>query len=170
MVRLADRIAYLDHDLDDCLRSGLLDLEDVPRMCVEVLGERHSDRVGTMVEDVIARSDGRPALAMSARVTDAMDALKDFLFERIYLGRRCCPARRQVHGIIERLFAHYMESDAAVRGGHRLGAGLHHDARARGLRLHRGHDRPLRPRPLRRALPPVGLPAVLTLTSYPAPA
>lgn len=113
VVRLSDRIAYLNHDLDDCLRSGLLTLADVPPMCVQVLGERHSDRVGTMVEDVIARSDGQPELRMSARVTDAMDALKDFLFERIYLGPPMLPARRQVYGIIERLFTHYMESDAA---------------------------------------------------------
>jgi dGTPase len=113
VVRLADRIAYLNHDLDDCLRSGLLTLAEVPRRCLEVLGERHSDRVGTMVEDVIAHSDGRPQLQMSARVIDAMDALKDFLFERIYMGPPLLVARRQVYGIIERLFAHYMESDEA---------------------------------------------------------
>jgi len=113
VVRLADRIAYLNHDLDDCLRSGVLRLEDVPRECVEVLGERHSDRVGTMVEDVIARSDGRPELAMGERVTHAMDELKDFLFRRVYLGPPMLPAREQVFGIIERLFGHYMTADEA---------------------------------------------------------
>ncbi|MEA3403441.1 MAG: deoxyguanosinetriphosphate triphosphohydrolase [Armatimonadota bacterium] len=113
VLRIADRIAYLNHDLDDCLRSGLLRLEDVPRGCIQVLGERHSDRVGTMVEDIIARSEGKPALAMSERVMEAMDELKDFLFERVYMGPPLLPARQQVFGIIERLFELYMERDEA---------------------------------------------------------
>ncbi len=113
VVRLSDRIAYLNHDLDDCLRSGLLTLECLPGETVRVLGTRHSDRVGTMVEDVIAHSQGSPCLAMSERVTRAMDTLKDFLFERIYLGPPLMPAREQVFGIIERLFELYMEDDTA---------------------------------------------------------
>ncbi|MGC9320545.1 MAG: deoxyguanosinetriphosphate triphosphohydrolase [Armatimonadota bacterium] len=113
VLRIADRIAYLNHDLDDCLRSGLLRLEDVPRRCIEILGERHSDRVGAMVEDLIAHSEGAPALNMSERVTAAMDDLKDFLFERVYLGPPLLPARQKVLGIIERLFELYMEQDEA---------------------------------------------------------
>ena len=113
VVRLSDRIAYLNHDLDDCLRSGLLTLEDLPPNCVSVLGARHSDRVGTMVEDVIAHSDSRPRLAMTEQITSAMDDLKDFLFEQIYLGPSLMPARKKVFGIIERLFDLYMEKDEA---------------------------------------------------------
>lgn len=113
VVRIADRIAYLNHDLDDCLRSGLLTLDELPASTVEVLGEVHSDRVGTMVEDVIACSDGRPTLSMTERITSAMDELKDFLFEHIYLGPPLLPAREKVFGLIERLFALYMEDDRA---------------------------------------------------------
>jgi dGTPase len=113
VVRISDRIAYLAHDLDDCLRSGLLALEDLPGPCIAVLGEQHSQRVGTMVEDVIARSDGLPALSMSPRVATAMDELKDFLFEHIYLGPPLLPAREKVYGVIEGLFALYMEDDRA---------------------------------------------------------
>lgn len=113
VVRLSDRIAYLAHDLDDCLRSDLITLDDLPADCVRVLGERHSDRVGTMVEDVIAHSEGKPALEMSRRVTQAMDDLKDFLFEKIYLGPPLLPARRQVFGIVDGLFELYMEDEAS---------------------------------------------------------
>ncbi|MFP4248447.1 MAG: deoxyguanosinetriphosphate triphosphohydrolase [Armatimonadota bacterium] len=113
VVRLSDRIAYLNHDLDDCLRSGLLKLDELPASTVEVLGEVHSDRVGTMVEDVIAHSADQPALSMSEQVTSAMDELKNFLFERIYLGPPIMPAREKVFGIIERLFELYMEDDRA---------------------------------------------------------
>ncbi|MBD3292646.1 MAG: deoxyguanosinetriphosphate triphosphohydrolase, partial [Armatimonadia bacterium] len=113
VVRLSDRIAYLNHDLDDCLRSGLLTLDELPASTVEVLGEAHSDRVGTMVEDVIAHSDGQPALSMSDGVTEAMDELKDFLFDRIYLGPPVIPARQKVIGIVTSLFQLYMEDDGA---------------------------------------------------------
>lgn len=111
VLRLSDRIAYLCHDLDDCLRSGLLTPEDIPRGVVAVLGARHSDRVGTMVEDVIANSEGRAGLAMTDEITSAMDELKNFLFERIYLGPPLLRAREQVFGVIDRLFALYMEVD-----------------------------------------------------------
>jgi dGTPase len=113
VVRLSDRIAYLNHDLDDCLRSGLLKLDELPQSTPQVLGERHSERVGTMVEDVIACSTDQPQLSMSEQVTSAMDELKDFLFERIYLGPPLLPAREKVFGIIERLFELYMEDDRA---------------------------------------------------------
>jgi dGTPase len=113
VVRISDRIAYLNHDLDDCLRSGLLALDELPASCREVLGEVHSDRVGTMVEDVIAHSDGQATLAMSEQITEAMDELKDFLFERIYLGPPLLPAREKVYGIVRSLFRLYMEDDRA---------------------------------------------------------
>ena len=111
VLRISDRIAYLNHDLDDCLRAGVLEPEEVPRECIEVLGERHSDRVGAMVEDVIACSEGRPHLEMSDGIAEAMDVLKDFLFERVYLGPALLRARQQVHGVIERLFDLYMGDD-----------------------------------------------------------
>jgi len=113
VIRIADRIAYLNHDLDDCLRAGLLRLEQVPRQCIEVLGDRHSDRVGAMVEDVIARSEGKPHLEMSERIAEAMDLLKDFLFEQVYLGPALLRARQQVEGVIETLFELYMTDDEA---------------------------------------------------------
>ncbi len=113
VLRIADRIAYLNHDLDDCLRSGVLSPQEVPRECIEVLGDRHSDRVGAMVEDLIACSEGRPHLEMSERVGRAMDLLKDFLFERVYLGPALQRARQQVHGLMERLFELYMTDAAA---------------------------------------------------------
>lgn len=111
VVRIADRIAYLCHDLDDCLRSGLLTPEDLPASTARVLGTRHSDRVGTMVEDVISCSVDRPELAMSPPVMAAMDDLKDFLFERIYLGPPLQRAREQVFGVIDALFDVYMTND-----------------------------------------------------------
>jgi len=110
-VRVADRIAYVNHDLDDSIRAGVLTLEQVPADILTVLGERHSDRVGRMVEDLIASSHEAPQLRMSAEVLEATDALKDFLIEKVYeadwMQREAAKAQR----IVEALFETYMQSD-----------------------------------------------------------
>ncbi|MBC7289515.1 MAG: HD domain-containing protein, partial [Armatimonadetes bacterium] len=80
VIRIADRIAYLNHDLDDCLRLGVLDESDLPKDVMDVLGWRHSERVGTMVRDLIQHSIDSPCLMMSSEVAEATDALMDFMF------------------------------------------------------------------------------------------
>ncbi|MEM3479751.1 MAG: deoxyguanosinetriphosphate triphosphohydrolase, partial [Candidatus Bathyarchaeia archaeon] len=84
VIRISDRIAYLNHDLDDCLRLGVLKERDLPREVMQVLGWRHSERVGTMVRDVIQHSLDSPRLGMSGEVAEATDALMDFMYERVY--------------------------------------------------------------------------------------
>ncbi len=113
VVRVADRIAYLTHDLDDCLRTGFLSAQQVPATITEVLGERHSQRVGTMVRDLIEHSLEQPRISMSSTVLEAADALKDFLLREVYQSERIHQETDKVAGIIGRLFALYMEDDQA---------------------------------------------------------
>jgi dGTPase len=113
VVRVADRIAYLNHDLDDCLRVGFLSPEQVPRDIVAVLGERHSQRVGAMVRDLIGHSLDRPRLNMSNEIVQATDALKNFLVEYLYQSPRIRQETNKVDGIIRGLFNLYMEDDQA---------------------------------------------------------
>ncbi len=113
VVRVADRIAYLTHDLDDCLRTGFLSAQQVPAGVTEVLGERHSQRVGTMVRDLIEHSSDQPRISMSSRVVDAADALKDFLLREVYQSPRIRHETDKVTGIIRRLFDLYMQDDEA---------------------------------------------------------
>ncbi len=113
VVRVADRIAYLTHDLDDCLRTGFLSAQQVPATITEVLGERHSQRVGTMVRDLIEHSLDQPRIAMSAEILEAADALKDFLLEYVYHSGRIHQETDKVAGVIRRLFDLYMEDDRA---------------------------------------------------------
>jgi len=110
-VRVADRIAYVNHDLDDSLRAGLLRLEEVPKEIRQVLGDRHSARVGRMVEDLIEHSQDAPRLAMSDEVREATDALKNFLVERVYQAEWMKREAGKARGIVAALFQVYMESD-----------------------------------------------------------
>jgi dGTPase len=86
VVRLADVIAYVNHDLDDAERGGLIGNEDVPREIASVLGDRHSVRLHTLVGDVIRSSDldGGGHIGMSSEVHGALLALRDFLYARVY--------------------------------------------------------------------------------------
>ncbi len=109
IVRIADRIAYINHDIDDSIRSGVLRQEDLPADCLAVLGSRHSRRIATMVEDLVENSRGKPDLGMSSRIVEAMDALKDFLFSHVYSldSRRVSELEKAEH-LVKELFRHYM--------------------------------------------------------------
>lgn len=86
VVRVADIIAYINHDLDDAIRAGVLDEQDVPEPCVRALGSTSRQRIDTMVKDVIYTSMPTASfcLTMSTATIDAMTALRDFLYERVY--------------------------------------------------------------------------------------
>ncbi len=88
VVRVADIIAYVNHDLDDAVRAGVIDTKDIPEASSQIFGNTHGERIDAMVKDVIhttyaLREDG-PALAMSPRVLKAMVRLRDFLYDRVY--------------------------------------------------------------------------------------
>lgn len=111
VVRIADRIAYVNHDIDDAMRAGLITDADLPQAAVARLGSTHSGRIATMVMDVIEHSEGRPEVAMSAEVAAATDTLKQFLWEKVYLRERdsnedLAKAQR----LVGELFAFYMEN------------------------------------------------------------
>lgn len=113
-IRLSDRIAYLNHDLDDCLHIGILDQAEVPPECLQVLGYRHSQRVGRMVTDIIEQSLDQPRLSMSSEFVEATDALRQFMFDQVYLSPSLQVEYQKVKGIIDGLFEVYMTSDSAL--------------------------------------------------------
>src|SRR4030042_2299340 len=88
VVRVADIIAYINHDLDDATREGVIDEKDIPKECSHILGETHGERIDTMVKDVIyttlsSQGDGT-ALSLSPPILEAMVRLRDFLYDRVY--------------------------------------------------------------------------------------
>jgi dGTPase len=112
VVRIADGIAYINHDLDDALRAGLLTMGDVPQSVLAVLGARHAERVNTLVSDVVARSDASSIpghIAMSAEKLHAADTLREFLFERVYTPLNEDANTLRAQHIVRALFAHFVE-------------------------------------------------------------
>ena len=83
-VRRADRIAYLNHDMDDALRAGVLQPFELPQDCLKVLGFTHGERINTMITDIVHSSRDTEHLAMSPLVESAMDGLREFMFEKVY--------------------------------------------------------------------------------------
>ncbi len=78
VVRFADRIAYVNHDVDDAVRAGVLDEADLPREAREVLGATHGQRVNTLVSDLVATSADAPEIRLSPEVFRALDQMRDF--------------------------------------------------------------------------------------------
>jgi len=119
VVRVADRIAYINHDIDDAIRAGVLRESDLPADCVSVLGRRHSERIAAMVIDLVENSRGKPRLHMSAAVMDATDRLKDFLFERVYESTAAGPRLeelRKAGRLVKELFRLYAEHPDLLPG------------------------------------------------------
>jgi dGTPase len=108
IVRLVDRVAYINHDIDDALRAGILRSEDLPTAEIELLGPTGSIRIDTLVGDIVEQSRGVDDIRQSEAIGMAMLRLRKFMFDRVYLG----PTARSEHARVERtmtgLFDHYL--------------------------------------------------------------
>ncbi|HEX2239707.1 MAG TPA: deoxyguanosinetriphosphate triphosphohydrolase, partial [Actinomycetota bacterium] len=100
IARYADRIAYLNHDIDDAIRAGILSETDLPAQTIEVLGGTHAQRITTMVSDLVRASTDQPEVTMSDDVSAAMATAREFLFEHVYLGQVAPATRAAVEQII----------------------------------------------------------------------
>ena len=106
-VRRADRIAYLNHDLDDALRAGVLKPFEIPSDLLQVLGATHSARINTMILDLVQNSEEQPHLQMSPLVEEAMNALREFMFDRVYRDGWRDPEEKRCDYIIRALFDYF---------------------------------------------------------------
>lgn len=109
-VRVCDRIAYLNHDIDDAVRAGLLRVEDLPGEVAGVLGRTHGERIAVMVQNVIDNSLEKSVVAMAEPVLGVTNRLKDYLFENVYLDRNAAKTELAKGTVLlKQLFRHYME-------------------------------------------------------------
>jgi dGTPase len=104
IVRVVDRVAYINHDIDDAIRYGLLSERDLPREEIELLGRSGSRRIDTLVHDLIQASEREGDIAQSDAVGEAMLSLRAFMFERIYLGEHARAEHDRARRIIRRIF------------------------------------------------------------------
>jgi dGTPase len=109
IVRLVDRIAYINHDIDDAMRAGVLRREDLPREEIELLGDSGSARIDTLVRDVIERFEATGEIAQGAEVGEAMMNLRTFMFENVYLGSAAKREHPRIERMIRVLFDYYMK-------------------------------------------------------------
>lgn len=110
IVRIADRISYINHDIDDAIRAGIISEDDLPKECVEILGNRHKVRINTMVTDIIKMSRGKPIVAMSDEVQQATDKLREFLFERVYIGSAAKVEEAKAQQVVKTLYDYYLKN------------------------------------------------------------
>jgi dGTPase len=109
IVRLVDRVAYINHDIDDALRYGILRDGDLPMDEIAVLGTTGSARIDRLVHDIVESSDGVGEIRQSAEVADAMLSLRAFMFERVYLGPQAAPEHERAHEVVHAIFDHLAE-------------------------------------------------------------
>jgi len=114
IVRLVDRVAYINHDIDDALRYGLLSVETLPQDEIAVLGSTGSGRIDTLVHDIVSSSEGVDDIRQSPDVGEAMLSLRAFMFERVYLGPQAAPEHERAHEVVTAIFGHLVERGDAV--------------------------------------------------------
>lgn len=119
IVALADRIAYINHDIDDACRGGMLRESDIPGEFKDVLGHRHSKRINTLVLDAISASMGKDDIVMSDEVYNAMMGLRKFMFERVYRADYALRQEEKVRGMIAKLFEYYCRDIDRLPGEYR---------------------------------------------------
>jgi dGTPase len=109
IVRLVDRIAYINHDIDDALRAGVIAPGDLPSEDIAILGDTGSRRIDTLVHDLVETSEVSGDIAQSAEVGGAMLSLRSFMFERVYLGPHTQEQHEQAGAVVRTIFAHLAE-------------------------------------------------------------
>ena len=109
IVRVVDRVAYINHDIDDALRAGLLVHDELPLEDIELLGDRGSRRIDTLVHDLVEASSAAGDIVQSGEIGHAMLNLRAFMFERVYLGPAADEQRTTAAETLRRIFGHLLE-------------------------------------------------------------
>jgi dGTPase len=117
IVRLVDRVAYINHDIDDAVRAGLIVAEDLPEREISVLGQTGSERIDTLVGDIVEHSSAAGDIAQGQEVGRAMLRLRKFMFDTVYLGTAARSEHERVHRTLRGLFDYYSEHPEAIPDG-----------------------------------------------------
>ena len=117
IVRLVDRVAYINHDIDDSVRAGVLREDDLPVEPIAVLGSTGSRRIDTLVHDLVETSDVAGDIAQGTEAGAAMDALRNFMFERVYLGAAARREHVKIERVVRTLFDHYADDPLRLPDG-----------------------------------------------------
>ncbi len=109
IVRVSDRIAYINHDIDDALRGKVIEEDDVPLELMKVLGFTHKERINVMIMDLVITSQEKKDIEMSQKISDAMLGLREFMFDNVYIGSEAKREEKKAQRIIRELYLYYVE-------------------------------------------------------------
>lgn len=110
VVRLADKIAYINHDIDDAMRAGIISEENLPKSCTDILGHTTRDRINSMIHDIVKNSEEEPAIMMSEPIESAMRELRNYMFEHVYFNPKAKGEEVRAESMIRQLFWYYYEN------------------------------------------------------------
>jgi dGTPase len=114
IIRYVDRIAYINHDIDDAVRGGVLRAQDLPADAIAILGERGSQRIDTLVHDLVERSALAGEITQSPEVGEAMSSLRDFMFEHVYLSSGVTHERAKIRAVVRALFDYHCDHPSEI--------------------------------------------------------
>jgi dGTPase len=117
IVRLVDRVAYINHDIDDAVRAGVLREDDLPPGPIDVLGITGSQRIDALVHDLVETSAVAGDIVQGAEAGGAMDTLRSFMFERVYLGAAARREHAKIDRVVRTLFDHYVDDPGRLPDG-----------------------------------------------------
>ena len=110
IVKFADRIAYINHDIDDACRAGIITLNDIPRELTDILGSEHSERINRMVTSVIKYSTDKNEIGMEPEIHSATMKLREFLFETVYHNPTTQAEESKAKDVLARLYEYYVQN------------------------------------------------------------
>ncbi len=114
IIRWADRMAYVNHDIDDATRAGILSRDDIPKFVLKTLGMTHSARINTLVCDMINTSREAEKITLSPQVEKALQELREFMFERVYRNPVAKGEEAKAQGMLKRLYEYYYTRPEAI--------------------------------------------------------
>ncbi len=117
IVRIVDRVAYINHDIDDAIRYGILVELDLPQGEIELLGSSGSERIDRLVHDLVDTSERAGTIRQSPEIGEAMLSLREFMFENVYLGPHVVPEHRRAHEVIREIFGRLVEDPGLLPAG-----------------------------------------------------
>lgn len=121
IVKICDRIAYVNHDIDDAIRSGVITFEDLPQREIEIIGSTHSERINNLIVDLCRNSEGKESISLSPLFAGSLNRLRAYLFENVYNSTevRGVSDLDKVERIISSLYRYYLEHSDEMPGVYR---------------------------------------------------
>ncbi|HKL99995.1 MAG TPA: deoxyguanosinetriphosphate triphosphohydrolase [Mobilitalea sp.] len=109
IVRLCDKIAYINHDIDDAIRGQIITEDEIPRQYTDILGHSLSVRLNTMIHNIILNSENQNDIIMSPEIENAMKRLREYMFSNVYLNKKAKGQEEQAERLLEQLFIYYQQ-------------------------------------------------------------